>query len=404
MANRSPKSFSLSRLLPALVVLLASSGCEQKPSTRVLEVRMKELEDKLKLVEKRTDSAMLTAETASQDLVNRIEAAEQKGAEAVQQTAAMVTETEARFQRLEQSLTNVIRTKEESEAVAYLDPAQPGHRTLQTDHGTFLVRLESISPNALGGYDVELNVGNPMGLEIQEYRLKGDFGQPAPTLNPGEPYSEFSKRLDEWQKTLTPYDQTLTDVVMPDAWSRVVLPLKAGSQEELKLIRVAMVIKRARLANQEGTGGEFSVINTDSDGAGLVKTDYGPLLMTVVGMEPEGASTRVRVMVGNPFGFIINEGILSGQFGPTPPRKMETEAPPLYQKRLQIWSEQMQDFQTRFIGTISPLRWSEASFTVPSNDQNAIKYLRIQMQISNITLPKQSSSSPGAGAGVGSGF
>ncbi|MCB1230960.1 MAG: hypothetical protein KDN19_11865 [Verrucomicrobiae bacterium] len=389
--------FIFLRLCPAWVAgALLLSGCDQGPSTRVIDVRMRELEDKIKLLEKRTDSAMLAAETGSQDLINRIESAEQKGTEAVEQTSAMVTETESRFQRIEQSLTNVIRTKEESEAVAYLDPTSPGHRTLQTDHGTFLVRLEGFEKNPLGGFNVELNVGNPMGLEIQEYRLKGDFGQPAPKLNPGEAYSDFSKRLDEWQTSLTPFEQTLTDPILPNAWSRVILPLNAGSEDALKLIRVAMVIQRARLANQEGSEGEFSVINADSDGAGLVKTDYGPLLMTVTGMEPEGTSTRVNVMVGNPFGFVINEGMLTGQFGPSPPRKMETEAPALYQKRLQIWSEQMEDFQTRFSGSIAPLRWSQASFTLPTTDQNSIKYLRIKLQVSNITLPKQSgSTNPG---------
>lgn len=401
-------STSLRLLFPiAVAASLVSTSCDQRPSTRVLEVRLREMEKKLEVIEKRADSALLAAETSSQDLKNRVATAEQKGVEAVEQTSKMVTDAEARFQRIEQSLNNIIRTKEDSEAIAYLDPAMPGHRTLQTDHGTFLVRLETIERNALGGFNIELNVGNPMGLEIQEYRLKGDFGQPAPKLNPGEPYSDYSKRLDEWQQTLTPYDQTLVDIIQPDTWSRVVLPVNASSEEDLKLIRVAMVIQRARLSNQSGEAGagEFSVINADSDGAGLVKTDYGPLLMTVTGMESEGTSTRVKVMVGNPFGFTINEGFMKGQFGPTPPKKMDTEAPNLYQKRLQIWSEQMEDFQTIFSGSIAPLRWSEASFTLPTVDQNAIKYLRIQLNITNITLPKRPASSGGLDTGgVGGGF
>lgn len=375
-------------LLPVVIGSLLT-GCDQGPSNRVIDTRVSELEDKLKLIEKRADAAMLAAETSGLDLENRIEAAERKGTEAVEQSATLVAENDSRFQRLEQGLANVMRIKEESEAVAYLDPTSQAHRPIQTDHGTFLVRLESIQRNPRGGFVVELNLGNSLGMEIMEYRLKGDFGQPAPKLEPGEAYSEFSKRLDEWQKTLTPFEVELNDPILPDAWSRVLLPLNAPNEEALRLIRLSMSVGKARLDNQEGTtGSEFSAINADSKTAGLVKTDYGPLLVSVTRMEPEGAGTRVHVMVGNPYGFIINEGVLSGQFGPTPPRRMESEAPPLYQKRLQIWSEQMEEFSTPFSGAIAPLRWSDASFLIPSGDQTRIKYLRVKLQVTNITLPR----------------
>lgn len=355
----------------------------------MLERRIEELEDKLKVIEKRADTAILSTEVGSQDLKQRIEAAEQKSTEALNQTSTIVSDQEARFQRVEQSLTNVMRIKEESEAVAYLEPSAPGHRTLQTEHGTFLVRIESIERDIPGGgYRVELNIGNPVGLEVQEFRLKGDFGQLAPKLQPGEAYGDFSKRLDEWQKTMTPFDEGMIESLEPNAWTRVSLPLRAATtKESLQLIRVAMTVNRAKLANQEGEG-EFSVVNADSDGAGLVKTDYGPLLMTVIGMEPEGAATRVKLMVGNPFGFVINEARITGQFGPSPPRKMETEAVELYRKRLELWSEQMSPLETSFSGSIAPLRWSEASFLVPSADQSRIKYLRLKMQVTNLTLPK----------------
>ncbi len=388
MAFPRPSLIRVFARLLLVVIGVPLTGCDQGPSNRVIETRISELETKLKLIEKRADSAMLAAETSGQDLVNRIEAAEQQGTEAANQTATLVTENEARFQRLEQGLANVMRIKEESEAVAYLDPTSQAHRPIQTDHGTFLVRLESIQRNPLGGFVVELNIGNSLGMEIMEYRLKGDFGQPAPKLEPGEAYGEFSKRLDEWQKTLTPFEVDLNEPILPDAWSRVLLPLNAPDENALKLIRLSMSVGKARLDNQEGPASDFSAINADSKTAGLVKTDYGPLLVSVTRMEPEGSGTRVHVMVGNPYGFIINEGVLSGQFGPSPPRKMESEAPPLFQKRLQIWSEQMEDFTTPFSGAIAPLRWSDASFLIPSGDQTRIKYLRVKLQVTNITLPR----------------
>ena len=406
----TPPGFLLSaalgqRCLPAFSLAafaVALTACDQGPTTRVLEIRLEDLEKKVKAAEQRAESAMLASETGTQDLDRRLETAEQRGQEALTQTSTLVTQNETRFQRIEQSLNNVMRIKQESEAVAYLAPNSPGHRTLQTDHGTFLVRLERIDRNPLGGFTAVLNLGNTMGLEIQEFRLKGDFGAPAPKLQPGEAYGDFSQRLDEWQKTLTPFEVGLVDVIGPNAWTQVELPLSASTQEELQLIRVAMTVQRARLANQDGQG-EFSVVNVDSDGAGLVKTEYGPLLMTVSSTEPQGSVTRVRVMVGNPFGFVINEGALTGQFGPAPPRKMESESQPLYQKRLQLWSEQMKDFKTTLTGSIQPLSWSQASFVLPTSDVSQIKYLRLQLQVTNITLPRQGPSTgaaplPGGGA------
>ena len=324
----------MSIALPGLFAVILPS-CERGPSGRVLEVRLEKLEAKLEAMEDDTETSLLTTETGTQDLKRRLEALEQGSKEALTQTSTLVSENETRFQRLEQNLNGVMRIKEDSEAVAYLDPKAPGHRTLKTNHGTFLVRLERIDRNPVGGFTAILNIGNSMGLEVQEYRLKGDFGDPPPQLQPGEAYGDYSKRLDEWQKSLTPFEVGVTDVIGPNAWSQVNLPLNAANEEDLQSIRLAMTIQRARLANQDGQG-EFSVIKADSDGAGLVKTEYGPLLMTVSGTEPVGASTRVRVLVGNPFGFVINEGALNGQFGPTPPKKMESESTPLYQKRLQL--------------------------------------------------------------------
>ena len=367
------------------------SSCDQGPTGRVLEIRLEKLEEKLEAMEEETESSLLSAETGTQDLDRRLEALEQGSKEGLTQTSTLVSENETRFQRLEQSLNSVLRMKEDSEAVAYLDPKSPGHRTLKTNHGTFLVRLERIDRNPTGGFTAVLNIGNSMGLEVQGYRLKGDFGDPPPQLQPGEAYGDYSKRLDEWQKTLTPYEVGVTDIISPNAWSQVSLPLNASTEEDLQSIRVAMSIQRARLANQDGQG-EFSVVKADSDGAGLVKTEYGPLLMTVSGTEPVGASTRVRVLIGNPFGFVINEGALSGQFGPTPPKKMESESAPLYQKRLQLWSEQMKDFQTTLTGSIQPLSWSPASFLLPTSDVTQIKYLRLQLKVTNITLPRKAQS------------
>ena len=67
---------------------------------------------------------------------------------------------------------------------------------------------------------------------------------------------------------------------------------------------------------------------------------------------------------------------------------MESESAELFGKRLEMWSNQMAPLDSRFSGSIAPLRWSEATFLVPTVDRDKIKYLRLKMQITNITLPK----------------
>jgi hypothetical protein len=272
--------------------------------------------------------------------------------------------------------------------MAHLSPSIEGHQTLQTKHGTFLVRLEKLEKKVPGpGFIATLNIGNPLGLTIQEFVLKGEFGSPAPPLAPGEAYGDYSARLDAWQKTLTPFEENLAVSLKANAWTQVDLPLSAPNPGAVELIRVAMVIQRAHLDNQDGVG-EYSVINAASDAANLVQTDYGPFLVTVTGMHSEGSKTRIHLLVGNPYGFIVNNSRISGEFGPTPPKKMETESPTNHAQRLQHWAEQMAPFESTLAGTLAALRWSKASFTVPSTDQTKIKYIRSQIKVENITLPR----------------
>ena len=49
----------------------------------------------------------------------------------------------------------------------------------------------------------------------------------------------------------------------------------------------------------------------------------------------------------------------------------------------------MKDFQTTLTGSIQPLSWSPASFLLPTSDVTQIKYLRLQLKVTNITLPRQ---------------
>ncbi|MCB1234168.1 MAG: hypothetical protein KDM91_03770 [Verrucomicrobiae bacterium] len=403
----SPSAETASARAAVLPVALALflGACNDGPSGRVLEHRIERLQAEIELQTKRADAALTAAEAATSQLKQRLEEAERKGQEALDQSSAMASGQDERFERLEKAISSALRMKEDSEGMAYLDTENPGHRTVQTEHGTFLVRLESIEPNPNGGgFLARLNFGNPAGLTIQEFILKGDFGQPPPPLKPGESYGEYSARLDEWQKTQTPFEESILTELEPNAWTSAVLPLKAPSKEALKLIRFAMIVRRAHLINQEGKG-EYSQIIAGGSGANLVKSDYGPFLFNVQRREPEGSGLRIYAMVGNPFGFAVNESRLRGQFGPAPPKKMETESPVLFAERMRAWSEQMRDFEATITETIAPLSWSQVSFLMPAGSPEEVVYIRCMMNVDNITLPRgggasgSSTGSPGAGSG-----
>ena len=382
-------NWQFTRYCAAVIMLsLFLTGCREETSTAVLERRIERMQSEINRLEKLTDEAIVLSESTGTDAEQRLETVEQRSQEALNQASTAAAGQAARFERIENALSTVMRIKEESEAMAHLSPTAEGHQTLQTKHGTFLVRLESLNKNeSAPGFIAALNIGNPLGLTIQDFTLKGEFGSPAPQLEPGEAYGDYSTRLDTWQKTLTPFEENMAVALNGNAWTKVELPLAAPNIAAVELIRVAMVIKRAHLDNQGGTG-EYSVINAANDAANLVKTDYGPFLVTVTGMHSEGSRTRVHLLVGNPYGFIVNTSQISGEFGPTPPKKMDSESPSQYAQRLHHWAEQMAPFESNLAGTLAALRWSKASFTVPSTDQRKIKYIRSQIKVENVTLPK----------------
>jgi len=387
--SRSQQRFPLFPLATVtLLSVVVLSSCERGTPKIVLESRIEELQQEVEMLKRKAEDSQDYTDAASTEFKDRLAATEQKSQEALDQAAAAINQQKTRFERLENSVSSVLRIKEESETMAYLSPDKEGHRTIQTGHGPFLVRLLGIERDPLQSrFVAKLSIGNPNGLLIQEFTLKGDFGSKAPELKPAEPYSEFSERLDAWQQTLTPFQEAFVVDLPSNAWTPVDLPLNASGEAALQLMRFTMVIRRAHLEGEAGES-EYSVINADSQGASLIKTDYGPFLARVDRMETEGSSTRIHLTIGNPFGFVVNEAFLKGEFGPAAPRKMDSEPTEMFRRRLEVWSRQMAPFEGMMSGSIAPLRWSQTSFSVPTNDRTLIKYIRCKMNVVNITLPK----------------
>ncbi|MCP5551347.1 MAG: hypothetical protein H7A53_10705 [Akkermansiaceae bacterium] len=193
-------------------------------------------------------------------------------------------------------------------------------------------------------------------MTIQEFILKGDIWPATPPLKPGESYGEYSARLDEWQKTQTPFEESILTELEPNAWTSAVL-LPAPSKEALKLIRFAMIVRRAHLINQEGKG-EYSQIIAGGSGANLVKSDYGPFLFNVQRREGLGAPESTPWWAIPSVHFAVNESRLRGQFRPPCPKNGDRVSRFFFAERMRAWSEQMRDFEATITETIAPLSWA----------------------------------------------
>lgn len=298
---------------------------------------------------------------------------------------------EERFVELENRITRLLEKNDDRSKMAYLSSNNTnGHATIQTDHGAMLVRLEGIDLNVGGqGFNVHLSIGNPTGVSIQQFLLKGDYGSGVPVLSPGQNYSLYNKQIDSWQKTLTPFEVLVTKPLKPMAWTQVDVILDARSRDDLDLMRFGMVIQNAHLEGINvagGSGDTHAHISIDSNSAGVLKTDYGAFLIVARDSQSAGVGTRVKIDIGNPYGFAINQCRLVGDFGqPLPKRKVgETQAK--FLNRLDEWTASLKPFSAQIDSKVSSFRWNEASILIPG-PPSEVKFLRAQLRIENVTLP-----------------
>ncbi len=148
----------------ALLVLFLFSACENNQKERI-----DRLEAELRGIRSDTRDQV-------NELSDRVEAAEAK----VGKSSSTVN-LEERFAVVDKEVSQLMRTQGSTDKMAYLRPHLNGHSPLPTDHGTFLVRIEGIDLDArAGGYQIHLNIGNPLALAVQKFTLRGDYGGGVP--------------------------------------------------------------------------------------------------------------------------------------------------------------------------------------------------------------------------------
>ncbi len=358
----------------AFFALFLLMGCSDKE----LQKRVDRLEAELREVRSDTRDQVNV-------LQDRVEAAEAKVG-----PSTSTTNIEERLSKLTGSVNQIMRSQSASDKMAYLRPHLNGHSPLPTDHGTFLVRIEGMDLDAkAGGYQIHLNIGNPLALAVQQFTLRGDYGGGVPELKEGEEYSIYNKKIEEWQKTLTPFQATITKTLTPYSWTPFSIAVKADSRDDLQLIRFTMKVENAHLekaGSSKSSGGTVGHLRVDSKSASALKTDYGAFLIAIKKAEKGPNGTVLHIEIGNPYGFTINQCRLVGDFGEDVPKRSPSEDQAKFAERIQVWTDSLQPFDAMISSKLSAFRWNKAVITVPGPPEQ-VKFLRCQLRVENVTLP-----------------
>ncbi len=366
------------------MAFLLSSCEEEARKIEKLEKEVSVLEDKLRDLKDRVQSES----ERTDNFTHRIETAEQQSKDALEQASTAMLQQGDRFQRMEKGMARIAKIQQERESLAYLKIGSRGHAPIRTGHGTFLARLDSLEPIPGGGFRAHLQIGNAFGLTVQQFDLKGDFGSQAPQLEPGENYEVFSQRLDDWQKTLTPFEVTIGTELQPNEWTEVDLELPAAANGvPVELLRLSMTIKRAYL-NEKKKLSEFAITSVDSKSATLMKSPYGSFLLTFDQAERQDGGMMVYARIGNPLGYTIAQSELSGWFGPAPPTRLENETNQAFALRFNAWNDKLEPFEIPINERLKPNLWTPVRFLMPG-DESHLRHIRLKFEVQRVSLSQE---------------
>lgn len=126
-----------------------------------------------------------------------------------------------------------------------------GAVVLETRHGAFPMTIKD-SREVAGGYELDLLIGNPLGMTITNAKLSGVYGPEPPELVDGKDHQRYSERLVIWDKSLIPYDATVATIdepLIPTFWTPVTIKVPAKTRAELGHIRARLEILNVSLKN-----------------------------------------------------------------------------------------------------------------------------------------------------------
>ncbi len=296
-----------------------------------------------------------------------------------------------RLNHLETSIEAVRSLGATGNQPVFLRAMMQGHSLLHTDHGTFLVQMEGMDIDiAEGGYTVHLSIGNPFAFSVNQFSLTGNHGGGTPELEEGEDYSLNNPTIRAWQESLTPFEYRINTTLAPLSWTSFDVKMKADTREELEVISFSMQIENADINAQSiGSGSTNSIahLRAGAEVASILKTEYGAFLVTFVKAEESDVGTRVHLEIGNPYGFIIDECRLVGEFGPALPIREESASNEEYREKMTLWTNQLLPFEGMISTKLAGLRKNRATILIPAA-ADQVQFIRCQLRIETLSLPE----------------
>lgn len=366
----------------SLIFLTACEEEQEKIETLETEVALlknslRDLKDRIQGESERTDN-----------FNHRIETTEQQSKDALDQASNAILQQATRFKRMEEGVAQIAKIQQKRESQAYLKIGQEGHTPIRTTHGTFLIRVGKLDPIPDGGSLVHLVIGNSLGLTVQQFVLKGDFGGPAPKLEPGEKYEFFSQRLDDWQKTLTPFEVTINTELKPDRWTKATFNLPiANNKSSIELLRLSMSINKA-LLNEKDQFSDYSITSINSKNATMLKSQYGSFLLAIDNFERQEGGVLIYARIANPIGYTIARSELEGWFGPNPPTRIASESTQDFVDRFKIWNDNLKPFKIPISTRLKPDLWTPISFVMPA-DESHLNYIRLKFNVQGVAMSQE---------------
>ncbi|MFT5467186.1 MAG: hypothetical protein ACI8UO_002290 [Verrucomicrobiales bacterium] len=126
-----------------------------------------------------------------------------------------------------------------------------GAVVLDTPHGAFPLTIKD-SREVKDGWELDILIGNPLGMTVTNARLVGVYGPKPPEYIEGEDHERFGERLVIWDASLIPYDEEVADLDSPlrsTFWNPVTIKLPVKSRAELGHIRARLEILNVSLQN-----------------------------------------------------------------------------------------------------------------------------------------------------------
>ncbi len=113
------------------------------------------------------------------------------------------------------------------DGIAFMRPGDEGYSLVRYDLGTLTVAIDDISPYA-NGSKVTLRFGNPLASAVTGLKAKVEWGMTD---------EEGKSKAD----TIRSKDITLTEVLMPGAWTRSTFVLDGLPPSSLGIVRLSNV-------------------------------------------------------------------------------------------------------------------------------------------------------------------